>query len=161
MRVTLITDASFCPDHKVAGYGYWVACQRGKKGGGGAMKGEVCNSSIAEMQAIVNGLHCALTSSLVQHGDEVLIQTDCTYAIMTLTQKKRKELTKEDRKVISALQLLTDRFNLALEFRHVKGHSTSTEARFVTNNLCDKRARKAMKLARNLKQLNKVKEILL
>jgi ribonuclease HI len=89
MRVTIIADASFCPNTNVAGYGYWIATERGKQGGGGEMKGRVEGNIAAEMQAVANALHIALRLTLVQQKDEVLIQTDCMAAIDAFEGKPR------------------------------------------------------------------------
>lgn len=89
MRVTIIADASFCPDTNVAGYGYWIACERGKDGGGGEMKGRVESSLIAEMQAVVNALYISIRKNLVQANDHVLLQTDCEGAILKFKTGKK------------------------------------------------------------------------
>lgn len=39
MRVTIISDASFCPNTKAAGYGGWVVCNRGNNANGGPLRG--------------------------------------------------------------------------------------------------------------------------
>lgn len=75
MLVTIIADASYCPNYNVAGYGYWIVCDRGSDGGGGPLgKGnKVENSTVAEMMAIVKALYKACQSNLVQVQDVVLI----------------------------------------------------------------------------------------
>ena len=147
MRVTIIADASFCPDTNVAGYGYWIASNRGKVGGGDEMKGRVPSSIVAEMQAAVNALYIAARQSLVQHGDSVLIQTDCQAAIDTF-EGRRESLNDKEVEALTALIHVRSKLELTILFKHVKGHTRNREARFVTNNLCDERAKDAMRRAR-------------
>lgn len=147
MRVTIITDASYCPDTNVAGYGYWIACERGKQGGGGEMKSLVDGSVEAEMQAIVNAVHIAASLSLVQAQDDILIQTDCMAAIDAF-RGTRKVLKKQELEAVYALSRLRCKHGLGIGFKHVKGHSNNTDARSITNKLCDKRAKESMKRAR-------------
>src|SRR3954466_14648311 len=82
MNVTIITDASYCPNTKVAGYGFWIASNRGKFGGGGQMiTTEIVNATAAEMMAVANALHHAAMQEAVQQGDHILFQTDCMGAV--------------------------------------------------------------------------------
>lgn len=159
MRVTIIADASFCPDTKVAGYGFWIASERGKQGGDGAMRGQCANNIVAEMQAVANALHQGLKLGLIQHSDFVLIQTDCEPAIQAFDGTRTK-LIEQEEECCNLLTTLQTRFGLAFEFRHVKGHSGNTEARFAANNRCDKAARKAMRKARDLHRIQGLKELL-
>lgn len=159
MRVTVITDASYCPEYKVAGYGFWIACERGKQGGGGQMKTTVENNIIAEMQAVANSLYQAVRLGLVQQGDEVLLQTDCIPAIDAFTMKRTKLISAEH-EVIRVLTNIQTNYFLTLEFRHVKGHTDKQGARYITNKLCDKRAKDAMRKARDHVRIQQLKEIL-
>lgn len=147
MRVTIIADASYCPFTSAAGYGWWTASERGKRGGGGAIREQVCNASAAEMIALVNALHLSIKFNLVEGGDHILFQTDCMAAIDAY-HGKRQRLNKSERKARKLLFELKKQHSLTFSFRHVKGHTNRTEARFVTNNLCDQRAKAGMRLAR-------------
>lgn len=147
MRVTIIADASHCSQTGAAGYGYWIACERGKQGGGGEIKERVDCSGAAEMIAIVNSVHISLKKGLVQSGDIVLLQTDCEAAILAF-YGQRQRLTKDEKRAKATFFDLKREHGFKFNFRHVKGHTTRSEARFVTNNLCDARAKKYMRLAR-------------
>lgn len=147
MRVTVIADASHCPDTGAAGYGYWAVSERGRQGGGGPIKNPLGNSTAAEMAALVNGLYFALASGIAERGDHVLLQTDCTGAIAAL-ESKRKELSIDERAAKAQFFELKKTHGVTVSFRHVKGHTSRTEARYVTNNLCDQRAKTGMRLAR-------------
>lgn len=102
---------------------------------------------VAEMQAIANALHIALAHLLVQQNDDVLIQTDCIAAIDAF-EGKRRNLHEQESQAVSVIKNLRTEHKLKIVFRHVKGHTNNTEARFVTNKMCDKRAKSAMRQAR-------------
>lgn len=159
MRVTIIADASFCPDHKVAGYGFWIASERGKQGGGGPMKSSVATNVTAEMMALCNALHEAVRLGLVRASDVVLLQTDCMAAIDAFTGQ-RMRLIEQESQAVQHLHGLRDKLFLEVQFRHVKGHTGNTEARFVTNKMCDRRAKAAMRRARAVKICQELKELL-
>jgi len=147
MRVTIIADASHCTQSGAAGYGWWTACERGKRGGGGEVKEKVDSSSAAEMIAIVNAVHISVKGELVQEGDHILLQTDCQGAIDAF-MSTRNRLTKDEKRAKSAFFDLKRKVGFTFTFKHVKGHTSRPEARYVTNNLCDARAKKGMRLAR-------------
>jgi ribonuclease HI len=150
MLVTILTDASWCPDTGAAGYGYWIASGRGKRPGGNVMKPAV-NPCHAEMMAIANGLTVALKAELVCDGDDVLIQTDSTNAIRALTSQELRygdQFTLDMAAVRDYVTNLVARHKLRMEYRHVKGHSPRPEARFKANNHCDERAKLHMRRAR-------------
>jgi ribonuclease HI len=154
MLVTIITDASHCPDTHGAGYGFWIASGRGKVGGGGTMKSQVENANVAEMHAVCNALHHALKVGLVVKMDSVLIQTDCLGAIHAFDGTRKPRLESE-LKAKEVLDRFRDKFALTIGFRHVKGHTSRPEARYVTNRLCDSRAKEGMRKARKQLRLNK------
>ena len=162
MNVTIIADASWCPEEHVGGYGYWIASGRGKFGGGGqCMNGGVVTSSIvAEMQAMCNALYIALDRALVMAGDEVLIQTDCMAAIQAF-QGLRHNLVEQERSAVQYMHRVATRFGLVLRYRHVKGHTSNDDARSVTNRLCDKRAKESMRAARTKSKAQKLKRYIL
>lgn len=147
MRVTIIADASHCNDSGAAGYGYWIASERGKHGGGGFVQRKVGGSIAAEMMAVVNALAIAVKRELVQKGDHVLLQTDCQGAIDAFIGV-RTRLPPDERDAKGAFFELKRLHGFTFSFRHVKGHTTRPEARYVTNNLCDKRAKDGLRLAR-------------
>lgn len=116
------------------------------------MKSRVDGNIAAEMQAVVNALYIAHRLQLVQAADEVLIQTDCMAAIDAF-EGKRKKLPSQEWEAVRVLRRLRSEYDLRIVFRHVKGHTGKKEARYVTNHLCDKRAKEAMRRARARVQL--------
>jgi ribonuclease HI len=141
---TLLVDASWCPNTGVAGYGYWIASDRGKLGGGAALQGILSSSNLAEMQAICNVIHIAKSKGLILPQEEVLVQTDCIAAILGL--RNARPLNADEEQTRAKFAELTE--DHLVVFRHVKAHTGRWEARFSANRKCDKRAKDAMRIAR-------------
>lgn len=146
MDITILADASHCPVTNAAGYGFWIASERGKKGGSGAFKTVLPSSTIAEMMAIVNALYCAIRFELVHKHDNVLIQTDCEAAIFALTN--RRKLNNLEFECVSRMRLLLTEHSLTVTYKHVKAHTTRTQSRYKSNNACDRAAKNAMRKMR-------------
>ncbi len=138
---TLMVDASWCPETHVAGYGFWIASNRGKLPGSGTIKGRVESSNLAEMQAICIVLYIAKKMEYVLPWENVLIQTDCLAAIYAF-ERTRKVSGSEADALRKYLELSLEQH---VELRHVKGHTGSYNPRFLANRMCDIRARKAMR----------------
>lgn len=151
MFVTIIADASFCPDLKVAGYGFWAISNRGKLRGGGAIKTDVLTNVTAECFAVCNALHEAILAGVVIEGDTVLLQTDCVGAIDALNHK-RNTLNEQERSALIYKDKIAQSFKLKIRFKHVKGHSKNQAARFKSNNICDFHAKQGLRIARQNKR---------
>jgi ribonuclease HI len=148
MRVTVMVDASYCPSG-CAGYGFWIASERGKRPGGGPVNRRVDTSSAAEMAAIAIAIRIGVEIELIQEGDHVLIQTDCTAAIMGF-DGSRDKLSHDERDAKKQVFKIKSRVKFTMSFKHVKGHSDIREARYIANNLCDMRAKEGLRLARQM-----------
>jgi ribonuclease HI len=151
MRVTIIADASFDQRYGIGGYGYWIACARGKTPGEGVLRGTVVSSLQAEMMAMCRALHDGVKLRLIEPGDEVLVQTDCQGAIDAL--EARRLCVPSDKLVLSFFEQLRAKHNLTITFKHVKGHTKLREARFAANRMCDARAKSAMRAERAKRQM--------
>lgn len=160
MNVTIIADASYCNELRVGGYGFWIASGRGKKSGGGRFTvTNIDSSTVAEMMALVNALHCAVVDKLVCDKDIVLLQTDCMAAIDAF-EGTRTHLTEQEQQVKSLMTLLSHKGQLKLTYRHVKGHTQNDDRRSVTNRMCDKRAKQGLDAARKAKRIENLKKLL-
>lgn len=159
MRVTIIADASYCPETGKAGYGFWIASSRGKRGGDGVLRGPVANNNAAEMMAILNAFHVGLNTGLVRHGDSILMQTDCQGAIDAF-EGIRKALGEQEQELFDWYCKFCRVHNLRVRTKHVKGHSHLNDSRFIVNKICDRKARKQMRKARNSYRIQKIKEYL-
>lgn len=157
MRVTVMSDASFCPNTKAAGYGGWVVCDRGNNANGGAIKGAP-NSGAAETMAICNVIWEGFNAKLIQPNDYLIVQTDCATAIKVYEEARWTSEAEG-----SAFKWLNDqirKFNLTIEFRHVKGHSNVQDTRSKAQRFCDERARSAMQKERSKIRLQECKKLI-
>lgn len=150
MNVTLICDASYCDKHKVAGYGWWIACQRGKIGGAGRMTQDVENNNTAEMMAICNTIWEGVNKGVIHMGDTLLIQSDCLSA-MDKMKGVQEAVTLQEKAILNYFDKTVARNRLSIQFRHVRGHTNVDDRRSVANRMCDKRAKAEMRAARRAK----------
>ena len=148
MLVTVITDASYCPETKAAGFGYWAVSQRMRKYGGGPLRELPRNSQEAEMLAIVNAVIKACESGVAEAGDEILIQSDCLGALNTF-EGKRTRVADWEQGIVDGLAVFGIELNLFFRYRHVKGHTNGATPRLWVNNLCDKHAKEGMRERRS------------
>lgn len=146
MLVTIITDASFCPNTLAGGYGVWVASNRGRGTFGGPLTGTK-DSGEAEAKAACNGLHHAITNGYVMRGDRVLIQLDCIPAIELFTRKRKARMAEKE--ALDWMERIAKANDLTLQFRHIKGHNNRCGAnRTKAQNKCDDTAGMYMRLER-------------
>lgn len=148
MRVTIVSDASHCDRTHAAGYGFWAVSQRGHHAGGGAFKAPLHSPNTAEILAIVNALHVALSLGIAAKGDSVLVQTDSLAAIMTFEGRRRKIVDPDQKRAVEVFGTLTMTHALTVAFRHVKGHTKVADRRSQAQRHADARARAGMKKAR-------------
>lgn len=127
---TVVTDASWCPHERVAGWAAWLVCDGNRHKQYGAFKETVASSTEAEVKAILNGLYLARKRYDAQHYHVV---SDCVGAMLKLQNALnwRHELEK-----IVGTSRVT--------FKHVKAHTRNTDARSYVNNWCDVNAKTAM-----------------
>jgi ribonuclease HI len=149
MYVTIIADASRCAKTGASGYGFWIASQRAKFGGGGSFRQPTSSVEVAESLAICNAISIAISREAIKRQDSVLIQTDCVNAIDILSGK-RKTLREDESVAFNFLRNVSEANALVISFRHVKGHSNLKGARYTTNRLCDQRAKVGMRKARQV-----------
>jgi len=139
MRATVITDASFCPETKVAGWAGWIRIdghpvpikRMGK------IKGPVNDATEAEVYAALNGIWVAVMSGATQ----VLIQSDCM-SVINLVQ--RKALSVRLIKIWDEALARPEFATVGITAAHVKGHGLIKDARTFVNAWCDTNARAAI-----------------
>lgn len=152
---TIVCDASHCHKTLAAGYGIWVASDRGKQPFSGPIKG-AHDSQVAEVIAMSKGLFHALDNGLVVYGDQILIQTDCLAAIRlykTNTHRNEKEL-----EAYNQFHAIIAKYKLSVHYRHVQGHSSKMDTRSICQRLCDERAKAAMGLERSRIRITEIKK---
>lgn len=159
MHVTILADASHCPHTNAAGYGFWIASERGKTPGGGSMRQPVSSSLAAEMMAVCNALHAAITMELVKTGDIVLMQIDCVGAIKRFNRIDIPVDGPDEKRAHKFFRELTKKHRVGVLFKHVKAHTKGKDNRHKANNHCDERAKEGMRAMRTaLKELSLQKQ---
>jgi ribonuclease HI len=150
MLITLFTDASHCAQTRVGAYAAWAKADGRTVRRAGVLKEPVPDSSVAEAQALVNGLCFALAALSPPPGSKIIAQTDCLIAIQALTGQLRKQKSVARYALIrTAYQTRIASAGIAVEFRHVSAHKGVVTPRNAVNTWCDKECRKLMRLARD------------
>lgn len=151
MLVSLFTDASHCPHTKVGGWGAWAKCELGQVEGGGPMKREIANSTIAEARAVYAGLLLISQASWWEQIKVVLIQTDAKAVIDGINSKAifNSDNFGWRKKLVMSLDEFKLEHNVIIQMRWIKGHQSSKKAtRNWVNNRTDKLAKKGLEEAR-------------
>lgn len=138
---TVLTDASWCPQEKVAGWAVWVVCNNERYKRYDAFFEKVASSREAEIKAIINGCYIAKRVFDPTHYHVV---SDCVDAMNALQGKFATNEWKD--KLTSIIG------DTKITFKHVKAHSNTNDKRTYVNNWCDFQARMAM---RSLRSINK------
>ena len=171
MLITLFSDASVCHDHRVGGWAAWIKSDRGGLRLGGRFGVRVHDVTLAEAMAVVNGLHSGARDGAILPGDEVLVQTDNDAVMSVLLGQARrraskaaktrrrlswKELKRDVRErnaeidaIAAGYSRIVDGLDLAVRWRHVKGHRAVEDRRAAVNTHCDRVARGHMVAARS------------
>lgn len=151
MLITLFTDASHCTMTHIAAYAAWAKADGRTVRRAGVLKERVPDASVAEAQAIVNGLCFALAALSPPPDSKIIAQTDCLAAIAALTGTLRKQ------KSVARYALIRTTYEtriastgIAVEFRHVSAHKGVVTPRNAVNTWCDTECRRLMRLARDL-----------
>lgn len=143
--VTIISDASHCPDTLAGGYGCWIASNRGSKEFGGPLNNAMDSAEI-EAKAACNALHFAITSGLVKRRDVILIQVDALAALEMFSGRRKPRY--REREILEWLTNIATRNDLTLRFRHVRGHTNTRDSRSRAQQKCDELARQYMQQER-------------
>jgi len=156
MTVTINTDASYHPTHKVGAYAFWIVCSQGRLVHSGPLK-SVKNSQDAELQCIANALHTLWKSSFT-NIEHIYVNTDCKFGISAITKgslmNNCQETVAAIKKIISQLALKykdarsghksAKKFKKFISWRHVPAHTSGSSKRTWVNNKMDELAKKAL-----------------
>lgn len=146
MKATVISDASFCPYTKAAGWAAWIVIDgplRIKESG--VLRKHCDASNDAELYALLNGIALAVKAN--PEIDTMWVQTDCNYVLQLIEAK--------DKRFFDLYNTLENTPKTLIP-RHVKGHTQIQNARSYVNRWCDEHAGIAMRKERQIRQrLNK------
>lgn len=139
--LTINTDASFHPTHKVGGYAFYMVCDLFTIKGKGPFHARPKDSTEAEIMAIGNALATILKLPELRVG-VLVINCDAKFAMHAVEVNPRSGLAK---KVAAFKNKVAKHLgNPRIEFRHVKAHNGTPDARSWVNDWCDKEAKAAM-----------------
>lgn len=147
MIVSLFTDASFCPDTQVGGWGCWIKSDRRQFTTGSPFRNLVTGANAAEMRALANGLRAALQFGIAEKGDKIIAQVDNMHVVGLMSGRNYK-MKGDEREAKEKIERLVRDNDLTLEVRHVKGHATSRGGRNRANGVADRIARSKLEKAR-------------
>lgn len=147
MLVTINTDASFHPQLKYGAYAFWAICNDWKITKSGVFRKKCIDPDDAEAKCILN----ALTVVLKAHKGitKIIINTDSLNATAYLkndkkhVQKYRLSMSKLRQFRTLYIDLIRNK-KIDIEFRHVKAHSGTNDARSYVNEWCDAESKRRM-----------------
>jgi ribonuclease HI len=154
MLVTINTDASFHHKYKKGAFAFWIVSDRGKWAHCGPLKGECANPTLAELMCIINSLYVLFLKTDWKNINKIIINTDSLNSIMVL-ENDRAGIAKyglHDKYYATYRQRLkhlkkkysATGYKGIIEFRHVKSHSGTEEARKWVNDWCDRNAKEQL-----------------
>ena len=151
MLVTINTDASFHPKLKYGAFAFWAICNDFKITKSGVFRTKCISTDDAEAKCIINSLKVIL---LAHSGiSKVIVNTDSLNAIAILTNDKthinryagyNKPQWGKLRKIYHETKN-AGKSKPIIEFRHVKAHSGTNDARSYVNEWCDAEAKKQLR----------------
>lgn len=143
MLVTINTDASYHPKHKVGAYAFWIVSNKGKIMNCGPLK-EALNPQDCETKCIANALHTLLHSQW-DGITRIVINTDSDSSIKSI-KRKSKGVNSYCYKLLIQIRKKNGIYGKPIhEFRSIKSHSGTDEKRKWVNDWCDRMAKEQMR----------------
>lgn len=157
--LTMFSDASIFPDRRRSGWGFWIKGDgRDSLSAGGPLKVFHDSSTVAELEAMANGLARARVTGYFRPDDRIImLQTDSTEALSCLlhvrptieisqheasapVNRRKKPLDARREAAVKAVLREIDGQGLTPIIRHVRGHKAGNGRNWV-NRLCDRLAK--------------------
>ncbi|MDP9155328.1 MAG: hypothetical protein M3O74_13870 [Pseudomonadota bacterium] len=157
MLVSVFADASYDHETRAGGFGCWSKSERGRHSGGGPFKSLARNSGIAEMMACLNAVHLAFVHKVAFPGDSILVQSDCTSAIIAF--EGGRPLSPDEKLIVDGLNTLLQVKGSTVRWKHVKAHTRGDQPRLWVNNHCDALAKQGMREAREMARKQPMPEL--
>jgi ribonuclease HI len=144
--ITINTDASFCPKTGAGAYAFYIVCDLFKIKKSGIFKESPTGPMDAEIKCIANAVATLNAQKELPKIGWVIINSDCLWCFDKITLKSKD---KAGRYAAKELQKLRKKTGVAMhEFRHVKAHTDTEDARSFVNNWCDTEAKRLMLIRR-------------
>ena len=142
MNLTINTDASFSPHHRVGGYAFYIVCNLFKITKGGQFKNvEPLTPIEAEVMCIGNAFATLLAQKELPQVNYIVVNCDCLWGMNNI--KTGNGIYKQVRELQKKLILRTGA--TYFEYRHVKAHNNAPDKRSWVNEWCDTEAKKWMR----------------
>lgn len=147
--ITINTDASYSHQYKIGGYAFYIVCDLFKIQKAGIFKNDPKSSIKAEMMCIANAIHTLTAQKELPIADLIVINSDCLNSFSIMCKKSKCSIGRTVAIKIKHLRnALSNRGVMPkYEFRHVKAHNGTPDARSWVNDWCDKEAKKMMRKA--------------
>jgi len=148
--ITINTDASFSNTHKVGTYAFYIVCDLFKIQKSGMFKAQPKSAMDAEMMCMANAFHTLLAQKELPKVKKIVINSDCLFSFQHIKLKSRNEVGKQAAQLLKRLRremAFREVVYPSFDFRHVKAHNGTPDARSWVNDWCDKEAKKWMKKA--------------
>lgn len=147
--ITINVDASYSSQYKVAGYAFWIVCDKFVIKKSGMMKVSPKGSEDAELMGIANAVYTLLKTPELPCCKLVVINNDCLGAQRKIGHKSQNPIARKIAGINKQLRsaLYSTGTHPVIEFRHVKAHSGAKDKRSYVNEWCDAEAKKWMREA--------------
>lgn len=142
--ITINTDASFHPDHGVGGYAFYIVCDLFKIQKGGYFKKDPATAEEAEIMCIGNAISTLMAQPELPECNYLIINNDCTWGHNRIL-KRQTGLAKRVYRLNG--ELIKKLGKPKFEFRYVKAHNGTPDARSYVNDWCDREAKRFMRRA--------------
>lgn len=148
--LTINTDASFYANEKIGGYAFYIICDSFKIQKGGYFKARPQTPTEAEMMCMANAIATLLAQKELPLTKLIVINSDALHSFEKIGKHKKDAIGKKVACLLSDLRKRMSYRNRypKFEFRHVKAHNGTPDARSYVNDWCDREAKKWAKIAK-------------
>jgi len=158
-RITIATDISCDPVHKITTWACYIKYNKGEIKQTGEFKQFYKNTALAETYALINALTIAKSNIPDWSESEVTIYNEIDYVLDPVKTKagniKQRDKDRSDAIQEIAIPILLEA--MAWDKKDVKAHykhwKESGEEKYIINRWCDKEARRVLQEIRNKKVL--------
>ena len=150
--ITINTDASFSPEHKVGGYAFWIICDLFTIKKSGHFKINPKTPFEAELMCIANAVYTLANQPELPLTKLIVVNSDCLNSFRRIGKKSKCDIGRKIAfKFVKIRKRTGHTYITKVEFRHVKAHSGTRDGRSFVNDWCDKAAKNEMR-----KQVKKI-----
>ncbi len=148
--ITMFTDAGYCPNTHRASYAVWAKTDGKTLRHSGLLRDLASDPNQAEKRALVNGVALVLANMQPEPGTHIIAQTDSLSSVAAFsgTGHRKKWQRERIKDLLTLMQAQLAAAGVTIEYRHVKGHKGTRDARSAVNTWCDGECRRWLREAR-------------